>query len=83
MKRPRRRFYNAVGVKDVLVACKDVELAKHGVQVDWQNLIAQYDKEKETEFHDSDEGEEQGDEGDKKPKGNQENLLEKTCKSTN
>ncbi|KAI9233326.1 MAG: hypothetical protein BYD32DRAFT_132019 [Podila humilis] len=81
VKRPRRRFYNAVGVKDVLVACKDVELSKHGVQVDWQNLIAQYDKEKETELHDSDEGEEQEDESDKKPKGNQENLLEKTSTS--
>ncbi|KAG0030840.1 Guanine nucleotide-binding-like protein 1 [Podila clonocystis] len=81
VKRPRRRFYNAVGVKDVLVACKDVELAKHGVQVDWQNLISQYDKEKEAEFHDSDEGEEQGDQGEQKRKGDRENLLEKTTTS--
>lgn len=80
MKRPRRRFYNAVGVKDVLVACKDVELAKNGVQVDWQNLISHYDKEKEAEFHDSDEGEDQGDEGEQQQKGEQENLLEKTSK---
>ncbi|KAF9286627.1 Guanine nucleotide-binding-like protein 1 [Mortierella antarctica] len=81
VKRPRRRFYNAVGVKDVLVACKDVELAKNGVQVDWQNLISHYDKEKEVEFHDSDEGEEQGDEGEQQQKGEQENLLEKTTTS--
>lgn len=62
------------------MACKDVELAKHGVQVDWQNLISQYNKENEVEFHDSDEGEEQGEEDDQKQKGERENLLEKTSK---
>ncbi|KAF9088207.1 Guanine nucleotide-binding-like protein 1 [Mortierella sp. AM989] len=54
VKRPRRRFYNAVGVKDVLVACKDVELSKNGDQVDWDGLIAHYDAEKDTEFQESD-----------------------------
>src|SRR4051812_39043746 len=53
-KRPRRRYYNAVGVKDVLVACKDVEVSKNGEQVDWDTLIAHYDKPKETEHHESD-----------------------------
>ncbi|KAF9917480.1 Guanine nucleotide-binding-like protein 1 [Lobosporangium transversale] len=46
VKRPRRRFYNAVGVRDVLMACKDVELAKNGDQVDWDLLVAQYDADK-------------------------------------
>ncbi|KAF9923087.1 Guanine nucleotide-binding-like protein 1 [Linnemannia zychae] len=54
-KRPRRRYYNAVGVKDVLVACKDVEVSKNGVQIDWDGLIAQYNKPKEPESYSSDE----------------------------
>ena len=53
VKKPRRRFYNAVGVKDVLVACKDVEVSKNGDQVDWNTLIAQYDAEKIGEFQES------------------------------
>ncbi|KAF9153186.1 Guanine nucleotide-binding-like protein 1 [Linnemannia schmuckeri] len=54
-KRPRRRYYNPVGVKDVLAACKDVELSKNGAQIEWDELIAQYDKPKEPESHESDE----------------------------
>ncbi|KAF9902938.1 Guanine nucleotide-binding-like protein 1 [Linnemannia zychae] len=53
-KRPRHRYYNAVGVKDVLVACKDVEVSKNGDRVDWDTLIAHYEKPKETERHESD-----------------------------
>ena len=52
-KRPRRRYYNAVGVKDVLMACKDVEVSKNGAQIEWDELIAQYNP-KESEFHESD-----------------------------
>jgi hypothetical protein len=52
-KRPRHRYYNAVGVKDVLAACKDVEVSKHGAQIEWDELISQYDKPKEPEFHES------------------------------
>ncbi|KAF9996327.1 Guanine nucleotide-binding-like protein 1 [Entomortierella chlamydospora] len=54
VKRPRGRFYNAVGVRDVLEACKDVELSKNGDQVDWDSLIAQQDARKKTEFQESD-----------------------------
>ncbi|KAG0288616.1 Guanine nucleotide-binding-like protein 1 [Linnemannia gamsii] len=52
-KRPRRRYYNALGVKDVLAACKDVEVSKNGAQIEWDELIAQYDKPKESEFNES------------------------------
>ncbi|KAG0042338.1 Guanine nucleotide-binding-like protein 1, partial [Gryganskiella cystojenkinii] len=77
VKRPRRRFYNAVGVKDVLVACRDVELKKNGDQVDWDGLISHYESPKETEFQDSDEEGEQDNEQDKMGKNGQENLLKK------
>ncbi|KAF9130331.1 Guanine nucleotide-binding-like protein 1 [Mortierella sp. 14UC] len=82
-KRPRHRYYNAVGVKDVLVACKDVEVSKNDVQVDWDTLIAQYDKPKETEYHESDEtelGRQQ--KGRKSPDSQDENLAE-TLKTVN
>jgi len=36
-----------VGVKDVLAACKDVEVSKNGDQIDWDALIAHHDKQKE------------------------------------
>ncbi|KAG0243735.1 hypothetical protein B0O80DRAFT_529213 [Mortierella sp. GBAus27b] len=75
VKRPRRRFYNAVGVKDVLVACKDVEVSKHGDQVDWDNLIAQYESAKQTEYQDDSESESEHDE-DKGKNQNRKNLLE-------
>ncbi|KAI7818735.1 hypothetical protein BC939DRAFT_531828 [Gamsiella multidivaricata] len=77
VKRPRRRFYNAVGVKDVLVACKDVELSKNGDQVDWDGLIAQHDAEKEAEFQES-EGESDQEHGREQDQDeSQKNLLEK------
>ncbi|KAF9990859.1 Guanine nucleotide-binding-like protein 1 [Mortierella antarctica] len=53
VKKPRRRFYNAVGVRDVLEACKDVELSKNGAQVDWDTLVSQFDSNKDTEFQES------------------------------
>ncbi|KAF9189930.1 Guanine nucleotide-binding-like protein 1 [Haplosporangium sp. Z 767] len=59
VKRPSRRFYNAVGVRDVLMACKDVELLKNDVQVGWDALIAQYDVQKEIESQESEEETEQ------------------------
>ncbi|KAF9938979.1 Guanine nucleotide-binding-like protein 1 [Modicella reniformis] len=74
VRRPRHRFYNAVGVKDVLVACKDVEVSKNGDQVDWDNLIAQYDADKEAEFQDSEAESDQ--ENDKKLDQSHRNLLE-------
>ncbi|KAF9346945.1 Guanine nucleotide-binding-like protein 1 [Mortierella sp. AD094] len=81
VKKPRRRFYNAVGVKDVLVACKDVELSKNGDQVDWDSLIAQHDAGKETEFQESDGESDQDHHSDKdedqKEGKDAKNLLEK------
>ncbi|KAF9171984.1 Guanine nucleotide-binding-like protein 1 [Mortierella sp. AD011] len=81
VKRPRGRFYNAVGVRDVLEACKDVELSKNGDQVDWDSLIAQQDARKKTEFQESDEESDQdhhsdGDD-DLREGHNSKNLLEK------
>lgn len=37
------------------MACKDVEVSKHGAQIEWDELIAQYDKPKESESHESEE----------------------------
>ncbi|KAG0236074.1 Guanine nucleotide-binding-like protein 1 [Actinomortierella wolfii] len=70
VKRPRKRYYNAVGVRDVLSACRDVKLSKHGAQVDWNGLITAYDQktavetdeeEEEYESDDEDEPEDQED----------------------
>lgn len=47
LKRPRKRGYRATGVRDVLLACKDVHLDKQGVTVDWNTLIKNYDYELE------------------------------------
>ncbi|KAG0261415.1 Guanine nucleotide-binding-like protein 1 [Actinomortierella ambigua] len=69
VKRPRKRFYNAVGVREVLSACRDVELSKHGDLVDWNGLIAAHDKktaeeaDEETDDDDDEESVHGGDEG--------------------
>ncbi|KAF8923949.1 Guanine nucleotide-binding-like protein 1, partial [Dissophora ornata] len=79
-KKPRRRFYNAVGVKDVLVACKDVEVSKNGDQVDWNTLIAQYDDAKEVKEFQESEGEsdqERDNEGNEDQAQKRKNFLEK------
>ncbi|KAG0262582.1 Guanine nucleotide-binding-like protein 1 [Linnemannia exigua] len=86
-KRPRRRYYNAVGVKDVLIACKDVEVSKNGDQVDWDTLIAQYDKPKDTEYHESDDDDQdtklgRHQKGRQSPDGQDEKLAE-TLKTVN
>lgn len=59
------------------MACRDVELSKHGDQVDWDGLISHYEAPKETEFQDSDEEPEQESEQDKKHRDSHENLLKK------
>jgi hypothetical protein len=41
----RRRYHRAVGVRDVLSACRDVPLVKNNVPVDWAALIERYSKE--------------------------------------
>ncbi|KAI8097762.1 uncharacterized protein BX664DRAFT_327193 [Halteromyces radiatus] len=52
VKRPRKRYYSAQGVRDVLKCCKDVQVIKHGVHVDWQGLIQRYSD--KTMNHDDD-----------------------------
>ncbi|GAB5589494.1 hypothetical protein Unana1_04394 [Umbelopsis nana] len=47
VKRPRKRGYRATGIRDILLACKDVQLDKQGVAVDWNSLIQNYDLEAE------------------------------------
>lgn len=47
VKRPRKRGYRATGVRDILLACKDVHLDKQGVAVDWNTLMKNYDYERE------------------------------------
>ncbi|KAF9418339.1 Guanine nucleotide-binding-like protein 1 [Podila epigama] len=83
VKRPRHRVYNALGVKDVLVACKDVELSKQGVPVDWDTLISQYvHHKKEGDVSESDEDERYHDTEDKMTRGDPEKLSEETERST-
>ncbi|KAI9495366.1 hypothetical protein BDB00DRAFT_870516 [Zychaea mexicana] len=43
-KRPRGRYYRAHGVRAILEACKDVKLEKQGLDVDWEGLLARFDK---------------------------------------
>ncbi|OBZ88990.1 Guanine nucleotide-binding protein-like 1 [Choanephora cucurbitarum] len=53
-KRPKKRYYYAQGVKDILGLCRDV-IDKPDVQVDWHTMIAQYDhSQEEMEYDDSD-----------------------------
>ncbi|KAI8144636.1 P-loop containing nucleoside triphosphate hydrolase protein [Fennellomyces sp. T-0311] len=61
-KRPRKRYFQAQGVRAVLEACKDVKLEKKGVKVDWAALMARYDKrDTATSESDEEEGYEDGD----------------------
>ncbi|KAJ2958690.1 hypothetical protein NQZ79_g5712 [Umbelopsis isabellina] len=43
LKRPRKRNYRASGIRDILLACKDVQLDKQGLAVDWNSIIKNYD----------------------------------------
>lgn len=56
------------------MACKDVEVSKNGDQVDWDNLIAQYDATKEAGFNESESESDQ--EQDKGKDQDCKNLLE-------
>ncbi|KAI8092240.1 uncharacterized protein B0P05DRAFT_525405 [Gilbertella persicaria] len=42
-KRPKKRYFHAQGVKDILSLCRDI-VDKPGVEVDWKSIIAQYDQ---------------------------------------
>lgn len=42
-KRPKKRYYYAQGVQNILSVCRDV-VNKPGVHVDWKSIIAQYNE---------------------------------------
>ncbi|KAH8555762.1 hypothetical protein BGW37DRAFT_147081 [Umbelopsis sp. PMI_123] len=68
VKRPRKRGYRATGVRDILLACKDVNIDKQGVTVDWNTLIQNYDLEAEKpvdgmHFDDNDDSENESETG--------------------
>ncbi|KAJ3046059.1 Guanine nucleotide-binding-like protein 1 [Rhizophlyctis rosea] len=44
-RRRYKRYVRAVGISDVLSACRDVHLVKDGVSVDWDSLISKTEKE--------------------------------------
>jgi hypothetical protein len=39
IKRKYKRYYRSVGVLDVIKACRDVELIKEGVKVNWEAIL--------------------------------------------
>lgn len=43
MKRPRKRYFHAQGVQNILSVCRDT-VSKPGVHVDWKSIIAQYNE---------------------------------------
>ncbi|KAJ3056691.1 Guanine nucleotide-binding-like protein 1 [Rhizophlyctis rosea] len=51
-RRRYKRYLRAVGISDVLKACRDVHLVKSGVTVDWESLITKTEKELQ-ERHDA------------------------------
>ncbi|CAO3634866.1 unnamed protein product [Cunninghamella blakesleeana] len=64
VKRPRKRYYSAQGVRDVLSCCKDVDILKHGVRVDWNGLIQRYnDKTSDHEVNDDNSNDDDSDTG--------------------
>ncbi|KAG1441617.1 hypothetical protein G6F56_011396 [Rhizopus delemar] len=50
---PRKRYYHAQGVQNILSVCRDV-LDKPGVNVDWNALIARYNENSSREEQESD-----------------------------
>ncbi|CAH1766016.1 5936_t:CDS:10, partial [Entrophospora sp. SA101] len=58
-KRPRKRYYQPVGIKDFLTECSNLKLNKLGVEVDWASLIQEYslrEQSKEEEIYVNEEG---------------------------
>ncbi|CAB5213507.1 unnamed protein product [Rhizophagus irregularis] len=43
-KRPKKRRYQALGIKELLLACKNTNLVKQDVEVNWTELIEQYNR---------------------------------------
>ncbi|EIE88526.1 hypothetical protein RO3G_13237 [Rhizopus delemar RA 99-880] len=59
-KRPKRRYYHAQGVQNILSLCRDV-CHKPGVEVDWDAILTRYD---ENAVHVEEEEDEDDDESD-------------------
>lgn len=55
-KRPRKRYYHAQGIANILRTCSKLELDNKTVPVDWQALIDRYDNTKEDEEEEEEEG---------------------------
>ncbi|KAG9307332.1 hypothetical protein G9A89_017160 [Geosiphon pyriformis] len=41
---PNHKYQRAVGIRDLLNACKEIKLVKQGLEVDWESLISQYSR---------------------------------------
>lgn len=54
-KRPRKRYYHAQGIANILRTCSKLELDNKSVPVDWQALIDRYDNTKEEEEEEEEE----------------------------
>ncbi|CAO0802428.1 unnamed protein product [Mucor circinelloides] len=65
LKKPRKRYYYAQGVRNILSVCRDT-VNKPGVHVDWKSIIAQYDQDNQdlnTNDSDSDNDDDDSDTG--------------------
>ncbi|CDS06055.1 hypothetical protein LRAMOSA08583 [Lichtheimia ramosa] len=60
-KRPRKRYYHAQGIANILRTCSKLELDNKSVHVDWPALIDRYDNTKDEEDEEEDEDDENWD----------------------
>lgn len=60
-KRPRKRYYHAQGIANILRTCSELELDNKSVHVDWPALIDRYDNTKDEEDEEEDEDDENWD----------------------
>lgn len=65
-KRPRKRYYHAQGIANILRTCSKLELGDKSVHVDWPALIDRYNntKDEEEDEDDDDDDENWDDESD-------------------
>ncbi|KAI8388626.1 uncharacterized protein BYT42DRAFT_560718 [Radiomyces spectabilis] len=47
VKRPRKRYFHAEGVRNILSVCQRIERPKEGLHVDWTSLINRYNDDDE------------------------------------
>ncbi|KAI7880137.1 P-loop containing nucleoside triphosphate hydrolase protein [Lichtheimia hyalospora FSU 10163] len=63
-KRPRKRYYHAQGIANILRTCSELELDNKSIHVDWPALIDRYDTTKDQDEEDEEEDENWDDESD-------------------